>query len=104
MRITIEATDDIADLTRARECIDAMLAPIAQGGMTTGASARLDALALSPRARNALVAGNVLTIADLCRRTRDELLRLPSFGRMSLNEVTAALAARSLCLHSDEPE
>jgi DNA-directed RNA polymerase alpha subunit len=103
MRITIEATDDIAELMRARDCIDAILAPLAEHGAMTGADARLDALALSPRARNALAAGNVLSIADLCQRTREELLRMQGFGRTSLNEVTAALAARGLRLHCDEP-
>ncbi|CAG9258512.1 hypothetical protein PUN4_320012 [Paraburkholderia unamae] len=103
MRIVIEANDEAADLLRARECIDAMLAPRVQGSAGAEASARIETLALSHRARNALAAGNVLTIADLCRRTREELLRLRSFGRTSLNEVTAALAARGLCLHS-EPE
>lgn len=102
MRIVIEATDDVVELTRARECIDAMLAPLAAHPAAIEAGARIEALALSARARNALAAANVLTVADLCRRTRDDLLRLPSFGRMSLNEVAAALSARGLCLAADD--
>ncbi|WP_277187644.1 DNA-directed RNA polymerase subunit alpha C-terminal domain-containing protein [Caballeronia sp. BR00000012568055] len=104
MRITIEATDDVVELTRARECIDAMIAPLASRPAAVEASARIEALALSARSRNALFVGNVMTVADLCRCTRDDLLRLRSFGRTSLNEVTAALAARGLCLATDESE
>lgn len=104
MRITIEATDEVTDLMRARECIEAVLAPLTQHSAKSDADARLETLALSPRARNALAAASVRTVAELCNRTREELLRLPSFGRTSLNEVTAALAARGLSLHSDEQE
>lgn len=102
MRIVIEADDDVAELTRARECIDAMLAPLAGRGAKVDTSARIETLALSPRARNALATGSVLTLADLCRHTREDLLRLRSFGRMSLNEVAAALAARGLSLAESE--
>lgn len=40
----------------------------------------------------------VKTIADLVRLTEHELLRLPNFGRKSLNEIKNKLAMHGLCL------
>ncbi|WP_233872389.1 DNA-directed RNA polymerase subunit alpha C-terminal domain-containing protein [Paraburkholderia adhaesiva] len=102
MRIVIETTGELADLARARNAIDAMLAPRAvRVESPESIKARgVSTLALSPRTFNLLAQSEVLSVADLCRRTRADLLRIPNFGRGALNEVTAALAARGLCLAS----
>jgi DNA-directed RNA polymerase alpha subunit len=98
MRITIEAADDVADLTRARECIEAMLSQRAMLAPAVDRGARIDALGLSPRARNSLFAANILTVAELCAHTREELLRLRNLGPLSLDEIIGALAQRGLSL------
>lgn len=102
MRITIEATDDVADLTRARDFIEAMLTPLATRPVAFDPGAHIDTLALSRRSYNALVTGNVLTVGDLCRHTRAELMRIPSFGLKSFREIIEVLEARGLQLADSE--
>lgn len=102
MRITIEATDDVADLTRARECIDTLLSQRAAHAPAVDSRARIDALDLSPRSRNALTIANILTVAELCAHTREELLRLRNLGPLSLSEIIAALAQRGLFLANED--
>ena len=50
------------------------------------------------RVANVLIACDYLTLADVCRETEHSLLRLPNFGRRSLRELKAALAADGLQL------
>jgi hypothetical protein len=58
----------------------------------------IDDLGLSVRAMNALRSDNITTIGDLVQRTRQGLLVIPNFGRVSLAEVEAALAKLKLQL------
>jgi DNA-directed RNA polymerase alpha subunit len=58
---------------------------------------------LSARTRNVLTAAGIHTIADLVQRGEDELLRVPNFGRRSVNEIKAVLAVWNLYLGMDEP-
>lgn len=47
------------------------------------------------RTANALRDGGIVTVRDLIQKTDQELLRIPNFGRKSLNEVKAVLE----CMH-----
>ncbi len=100
MRITIEATDDVVELTRAREFIDAMLAPRA-AVRAVDTSAHVDTLNITLRALNTLRAADICTVAQLCRCTRHDLMILPNLGSKSLREITEALAERGLSLADD---
>ena len=51
-----------------------------------------DCTPLSVRSWNALLNDNILTIGELAKKTVSELLRIPNFGRKSLNEVEEFLA------------
>lgn len=58
-------------------------------------------LNLSVRARKAMVRLAVTSIADLVRRTGDELLECKNFGVTSLNEIREKLTAHGLKLRGD---
>ena len=60
----------------------------------------IDTLGLSVRARNPLLNDNIKTVGDLVKKTKEELLRTPNFGRQSLNEVAEALASKGLFIAS----
>jgi hypothetical protein len=49
----------------------------------------LDAVPIPPRARNALMGADILTVGQTARCSDSMLLRLPGFGRLSLREVRA---------------
>jgi hypothetical protein len=57
----------------------------------------MDDLELSVRSSNCLKNDNIISIGDLVQRTEAELLRLPNFGRVSLEEIKEVL--RRLGLH-----
>jgi DNA-directed RNA polymerase subunit alpha len=59
-------------------------------------------LALSVRARKALVLLNVQTIGDLCMKTEAELMGVKNFGITSLQEIKERLASLGLGLRSLE--
>lgn len=58
----------------------------------------IDELHLSVRASNALRSENIIVIGELVERTKQELLSIPNFGRVSLAEVESALAELKLHL------
>ncbi|MBI1901942.1 MAG: tetratricopeptide repeat protein [Planctomycetia bacterium] len=58
-------------------------------------------LNLSVRARKCMIRLNIASIAELVRRTGDELLECKNFGVTSLNEVREKLAAHGLKLRGD---
>lgn len=64
-------------------------------------SMALSGLGLSARAMNALQKANMETVADLCRRTEEELLGMDAFGRTTLKEVVARLEEQGLGLGMD---
>jgi DNA-directed RNA polymerase alpha subunit len=69
--------------------------------LVTGAGyrdVRVDIFELSARARHCLRNDNIGTIDDLVQLSEAELLRIPNFGRKSLNEVKGHLRAIGLCL------
>lgn len=60
---------------------------------------RIEDLNLSARCAGVLIRGEGLkTLGQLCRYTESDLLRLPNFGRRSLNEIKEILYAHGLSL------
>lgn len=59
---------------------------------------RIDTLSLSVRSANALNNENLTTLGQLCRYTEADLLRIPNFGKHSLNEIKEVLYAHGLSL------
>ena len=59
----------------------------------------VDNLELSLRSMNALKRLNINYIGDLVIKSEGEILRVPNFGRLSLNEVKKALWALGLDLN-----
>ena len=57
-------------------------------------------LELSARATNCLRAAGIKTIEELCTKTRLELSKQPNLGKVTINEIIVALAARKLKLKS----
>lgn len=51
---------------------------------------------ISARSRNTLEKENIRLLADVARRTRDEMLKVPNFGEKSLEEVAEVLAVHGL--------
>jgi lambda repressor-like predicted transcriptional regulator len=68
-------------------------APAANGILT-----KVDDLELSVRSANCLKNENITCVGDLVRRTDAELLRMPNFGRKSLEEIEEVLAQMGLHL------
>jgi DNA-directed RNA polymerase alpha subunit len=63
----------------------------------------IEALDLSVRARNVLRNEDMVTVADLLQRSAADLMWLPNFGRRTLAEVRAFLAAKGRKLREPEP-
>ena len=57
---------------------------------------KVDELELSIRVMSALKTNGINTIEDIVIRTDSELLRLPNFGRKSLNEIKEVLSGMDL--------
>lgn len=57
----------------------------------------------STRTVNAMVNESIHSIEHLCQHTEWELLRIPNFGRKSLNEIKEYLGMVGLGLRSDLP-
>jgi len=56
----------------------------------------LSSLGLSNRALNALQADGFYTVGDLIKMTQAEMLKMPNFGRKSINEVLEAIDSLGL--------
>ena len=80
-------------------------AAISSGGDGSELRAKMEAsisqLDLSVRASNCLEAEGIQTIGQLVRRTHDELIDLPNFGRTSLKEIVKKLEEANLRLGMD---
>ncbi len=61
---------------------------------------RLDEFELSPATTNALKGNEIVTLGDLICRTESEMLRIPGFGRRSLNEIKVVLQSLGLSFAS----
>lgn len=65
---------------------------------------KVEELELSVRASNCLKHENIVYMGDLVTRTEREMLRVPNFGRKSLNEIKLMLANLGLTLGMEIPE
>jgi hypothetical protein len=67
---------------------------------------KITELEMNVRAYNAFLsyAPDIITIRDLVLKTEDELLRMPNFGRKSLNEVKENLSLMGLRLGMTEKQ
>lgn len=65
---------------------------------------RVDDMELSVRASNCMRHENIVYIGDLVTRTEAVLMRVPNFGRKSLNEIKVALATMGLSLGMEVPD
>jgi DNA-directed RNA polymerase alpha subunit len=64
---------------------------------------KVDELELSIRSANCLRNDNIICIGELVQKTEAEMLRLPNFGRKSLNEIKELLAQMGLRLGMEIP-
>ena len=64
--------------------------------MNKNLNIKIEDLELSIRVMNALIQNDIKTVGDLVQKTRDELIRIPNFGRKSLNEIKEVLGSMSL--------
>lgn len=65
---------------------------------------RIDEIDFPVRVVNGFHNAGIETVGDLVGRTESELLRIPNFGRLSLNAVKEFLVARGLRLGIDMPK
>ncbi|MDR2646435.1 MAG: DNA-directed RNA polymerase subunit alpha [Holosporaceae bacterium] len=64
----------------------------------TNLSRKVEDLELSVRSMNCLKNDNIVYIGDLVKKTENEMLRTPNFGRKSLNEIKEVLSQMGLYL------
>lgn len=64
---------------------------------------KVDDLELSVRAQNCLKNDNIIYIGDLVKKSEQDMLRTPNFGRKSLNEIKEVLTNMGLSLGMDVP-
>ena len=57
---------------------------------------KIQELELSIRVMNALIQNDIKTVGDLVQTAPTQLLRIPNFGRKSLNEIKEVLGSMSL--------
>lgn len=65
---------------------------------------RIDHFELSVRSSNCMKGENIVYLGDLVTISETRLLRVPNFGRKSLNEIKSLLAELGLHLGMDVPE
>ena len=64
---------------------------------------KIEELELSVRSINCLKNDNIIYIGDLVQKTEAEMLRIPNFGKKSLNEIKEVLSTMSLYLGMEIP-
>lgn len=102
---TSAAADLFADIDEGAG--GAPAAPAAGGGGSGGASTReilsrpISSLELSVRAANCMREEGLETVAELCRRSKDDLLVVKNFGKTTLKEIEKKLEELGLSLGMD---
>lgn len=71
--------------------------------MSITALSRVAELALPLRAHRAAQNENIVFVGDLIQKTRDELLRGPMTGPVTVKEIEAELAKHGLALGTFDP-
>ena len=87
MKITVEA-DSLEELVELLEQIKG------NAPAPSGAKIHIDALPLSPRTKNALLAKGIDSISQLTAMNDAELKLLPDVGAKAIAEIRGALASR----------
>ena len=64
--------------------------------MNSNLDRKIQELELSIRVMNALIQNDIKTVGDLVQTAPTQLLRIPNFGRKSLNEIKEVLGSMSL--------
>ena len=80
---------------------DAEIAETVEPGFNRSLMRKVDELELSVRSANCLKNDNIVYIGDLVRKTEQDMMRTPNFGRKSLNEIKEVLASMGLELGMD---
>jgi DNA-directed RNA polymerase subunit alpha len=65
---------------------------------------KVDELELSVRSQNCLKNENIAYLGDLVKRSENDMLKTPNFGRKSLNEIRAILQSLKLNFGMDIPD
>ncbi|MEE8532819.1 MAG: DNA-directed RNA polymerase subunit alpha [Alphaproteobacteria bacterium] len=78
--------------------------PVTEPAFNPNLLRKVDELELSVRSANCLKNDNIVYIGDLVRKTEQEMLRTPNFGRKSLNEIKEVLAQMGLHLGMEVTE
>ena len=63
---------------------------------------RIEDLDLTERPRNCLKRAQINTVAELLRRTPNDLLNITNFGQKSLDEILVKLDERGLSLKAED--
>ena len=71
--------------------------------MNSNLDRKIQELELSIRVMNALIQNDIKTVGDLVQNPPGQLLRIPNFGRKSLNEIKEVLTGMSLYLGMEIP-
>jgi hypothetical protein len=95
-KVSLSRLQKIRDLSASREAAAALPKDISAALIKP-----IDILNLPTRASNCLKAENIYYIADLIRRTENDLLKIPQFGRRALNEVKEILSINGLLLGTE---
>jgi DNA-directed RNA polymerase subunit alpha len=89
------------DLSESAKNVDVMVNP--QNDKPEKASVMsIDELELSVRSYNCLKRAGINTVAELCSKTPDEMMKVRNLGRKSLDEVLEKLKELGLKLNSSE--
>jgi len=64
---------------------------------------RLDSWDMPERIVNALMLSDIVTVADLISRSRDQLAALPRIGAATIREIEINLREHGLALRADDP-
>lgn len=80
--------------------MESIVGPSAESRDPDVSGVPVSALDLGARATRCLVEAGIVTVDQLCVRTEEQLLDLPTFGQLGLHEVKAALARHGRALAS----